>query len=127
MKIYAIFATLTAFVFLVLYLWTIPIRCGGGQGESSPSGEFVANASSLRDAKLFGIGESGVYYEFEVYRDHTTPFKKLVLYPSEKNSEGYFRSLPKIIRWAEDSSEVTFTIPGATLKIDMKDHPEERN
>lgn len=125
MKIYAIFATLAALVFLVLYLWTIPMQIGGGQSESSPNGEFEALASSLHEPKPFGIGNSEVYYEFKVYRDRNTPFKKLVLYPSEKNSIGYFRSLPKIIQWAEDSSEVTFTIPGATLKIDMKEHSEE--
>lgn len=126
MKIYAIISTLAALIFLGLFLWTIPVPMGGGQRDSSPNGVFVANASSLRDVKLFGIGQQGTYYEFRVTRGYTTPFKRIVLYPSEKNDDLYFRELPHIIAWAPDSSEVTFTIPGATLKLDMKDHPQEQ-
>lgn len=126
MKIYAIISTLAALIFLGLFLWTIPIPMGGGQRDISPDGEFIANASSLRNVKPLGLGEQGTYYEFSVARDYTTPFKRVVLYPSEKNNGMYFRELPKIISWAPDSSEVTFTIPGATLKLDMKDHQQKQ-
>ena len=126
MKIYAIISTLAALIFLGLFLWTIPVPMGGGQGEPSPNGVFVANASSLRDAKPFGVGRQETYYEFRVTRGYTTPFKRVVIYPSETNNEMYFRELPKIVAWAPDSSEVIFSIPGATLKLDMKDHPQKQ-
>lgn len=126
MKVYAIISTLAALIFLDLFLWTIPIPMGGGQGDTSPNGEFVANASSLRDVKPLGLGQKDTYYEFRVTRGNTTPFKRIVLYPAEKNNGMDFRELPKIISWAPDSSEVTFTIPGATLKLDMKDHQQEQ-
>ena len=125
MKIYAIISTLVALIFLGIFLWTIPVPMGGGQRDPSPNGEFIATAYSLRDSKLFGIGQQGTYYEFNVTRGYPTPFKRVVLYPSEKNDKSYFRELPPIIAWAPDSSEVTFTIPGATLRLDMKDHPDE--
>ncbi len=128
MKIYSIFATLTALVCLGLYcLSTVHMLMGGGQYESSPNKLFEANASSLRDLNPLSRSTPHVYYEFSVTKGDDPPFKRIVLYPSEKNGDIYFRNIPKIIRWAEDSSEVTFTIPGATLKIDMKDHPEARN
>ena len=99
---------------------------GGGQSDASPNGVFVATASSLRDAKPFGAGRQDTYYEFRVTRGNTTPFKRVVIYPSEKNNEMCLRELPKIVAWAPDSSEVTFSIPGATVKLDMKDHPQEK-
>ena len=57
MKIYAIISTLAALGFLGLFLWTIPIPMGGGQRGISPDGEFIANASSLRNVKPLGLGE----------------------------------------------------------------------
>ena len=122
MKIYAVISTLVALLFLALFLGTIPISSGGGQGESSPNGVFVANAASLRNNNPLTHGSRDTYYEFTVTRGHTTPFKRVVMYPSDKNDEMYFRSLPKIVAWAPDSSAVTFTIPGTTLTLDMQNH-----
>ena len=122
MKIYAIISTVLALLFIGLFLGTIPIPSGGGQGDSSPDGVFVANASSLRNSNPLARGSQSTYYEFTVTRGYTTPYKRVVIYPSELNDEMYFRSLPKIVTWAPDSSAVTFTIPGTTLTLDMQDH-----
>ncbi|MCB1208220.1 MAG: hypothetical protein KDK97_02780 [Verrucomicrobiales bacterium] len=124
MKIYAIVCTLVALVFLALFLGTIPVALGGGQGVPSPDGAFQATAISRHDKNPLALGRQQTYYEFTVTRGYTTPFKKVVFYPSETNDGMDFRSLPTIIAWAPDSSEVTFTIPGATLKLDMRDHPQ---
>ena len=122
MKIYAAISTLVALLFLTLFLGTIPIPSGGGQGDSSPNAVFVANAASLRNNNPLARGPRDTYYEFTVTRGYTTPFKRVVMYPSDKNDEMYFRSLPRIVTWAPDSSAVTFTIPGTTLTLDMQDH-----
>ena len=123
MKIYAIVSTLLALLFLGLFLRTIETPSGGGQGEPSPNGVLVADALSLRNLNSFTLAPTDTYYEFTVSRGNAKPFKRVVIYPYEKNDEMYFRSLPKIIAWAPDSSAVTFTIPGATLTLATQDHP----
>ena len=122
MKVYAAISTLVALLFLTLFLGTIRIPSGGGQGDSSPNAVFVANAASLRNNNPLARGPRDTYYEFTVTRGYTTPLKRVVMYPSDNNDEMYFRSLPKIVTWAPDSSAVTFTIPGTTLTLDMQDH-----
>ncbi len=122
-KKYAISCTFIALLFIALFLGTFPGHTGGAQGAHSPDGEFVAHASSLRNVNPLKLGSRDTFYELSVTRLPNIPFKRVVIYPSEKNGEHYFRELPQIVSWAADSSEVTFAIPGATVKLDMKDHP----
>ncbi|HEU5126238.1 MAG TPA: hypothetical protein VFW05_19495 [Verrucomicrobiae bacterium] len=44
------------------------------------------------------------------------------MYPSEQNDPMYLRELDKIIVWSTNSEDVTFTIPGMSLKVDVRDH-----
>jgi hypothetical protein len=119
MKIYAIISTLAAVLFLGLFLAAqIPITTGGGQGESAPDAAFIAQASSLKENNPLARGFGKTYYEFTVARIGSQPFERLFIYPSEQRDQMYFRTLPQIITWAPDSSQVTFNIPGATLKLD---------
>jgi hypothetical protein len=126
MRILAIVASAAAIVFAVLFFRTISIPSGGGQGEASPDGVFVASASSLRNDSPIAA-DRRTYYEFTVTRGYTQIVKRVVLYPSEQNDPMYFRALPRIVMWSPDSSNVTFSIPGATLKLDVLNHAETRS
>ena len=133
MKIYAAVSTLAALVFLFLFLATIlnpshgttPNPSGGGQSYWSPNEVFQASAITLSDDNSLAPGSREPYYEFTIARGHSAPFKRGVISPSGKTKELDTRFLGQIVFWAPDSSEVTFVVPGATLKLDVQERPQQ--
>ena len=123
MRSFAIVATICTVTLLFLQLRSIAMPLGGGQYEKSPNGDYTANAASLRNKNPFAA-DHRTYYEFTIKNETGKVIKQAMLYPSEQNDEMYFRSLPKIIEWSSDSSHVTFTIPGATLQLDVAEHSD---
>jgi hypothetical protein len=123
MRTFAIFATICIVTLLFLQLRKVVLPGGGGQYEESPNGVYTAYANSLHSSNPLAA-DRRTYYEFTIRYASGKVLKQATLYPSEQNDPMYFRSLPTIIAWSPNSSDVIFTIPGVTLQLDTAEHSD---
>jgi hypothetical protein len=100
--------------------WSIVSVEGGGQFEGSPDDKYTAFAHSRRPVPNYR--HEPTYYVFSIESEDGSTVKSVRIDSAENNDSMYFRSLPKIIRWSEDSKEAIFTIPGVELRMDREIH-----
>ncbi len=126
MKIHAIFTTVATLLLACVCMRSLHIKDGGGQYQASPDGLYRAQATSFRNLNPLAAASERSYYEFAIDRCNGLLLKQQVVkVTDDKASSEYFRSLPKIITWSPDSKEVTFSIPGLTLKMEVRDPSAE--
>ena len=97
----------------------INLHEGGGQHLGSPDRALLAMAQSRTSMNPLASDRRHTYYLLWIERkDGTRPWT--VRLDEEPDRGLYFRSLPQIISWSDDSSEATFRFPGdvCTLKVD---------
>jgi hypothetical protein len=101
------------FVGWVFSWFWLTSELGGGQGERSPDGKWMAGATSSSSEYTFDVGPQS---ESSFVK---RPLRRVAITPTDHHGSFYFRELPKIIEWSPDSSKVTFSIPSVEVTLDV--------
>jgi hypothetical protein len=79
----------------------------GGQIKSSPNNTYVAYAQSKRQV----LTSQPTYYEYGIKSSGGNNIKTIQIETGETFNPDYFRLLPEIIKWTDDSNTVEYVIP----------------